>query len=160
MSKLFCIRFHQYESCLKCMKQIRHLKFPYVTSSSCLAEQSSEIECVAAKLVTQVSWLSTSLPKLATERVLLQSLSLSHREFSPVRQYEGVRVSVEYIEGRNGGHSSHLHCYRAQQRGQHHTYQATHTGQPALGVICTSRIPVKPWMCPSLQQTPQLVSAN
>ena len=106
------------------------------------------------------SCLSTRLAKLATERLLLQSLSLSHREFSPVRQYEGVRVSVEYIEGRNGGHSSHLHCYRAQQRGQHHTYQATHTGQPALGVICTSLIPVKPWMCPSLQQTPQLVSAN
>ena len=68
---------------------------------------------------------------------LVQSMALSHREYSPVSQFEGVKVSVEYIENRlcvdhgpkwpsehyvgdkNGRqicddkeHSTHLQCYR------------------------------------------------
>ena len=69
---------------------------------------------------------------------LVQSMALSHREYSPVSQFEGVKVSVEYIENRiavNNGpkwpsehfvsekknerqicdeleHSTHLQCYR------------------------------------------------
>lgn len=40
---------------------------------------------------------------------LVQSLAVSHREFDPVCQYEGVTVSIEYIER---DHRSHLQCYR------------------------------------------------
>ena len=69
---------------------------------------------------------------------LVQSMALSHREYSPVSQFEGVKVSVEYIENRlsvnqgpkwpsehyvgekkNGrhicddqDHRTHLQCYR------------------------------------------------
>ena len=68
---------------------------------------------------------------------LVQSMALSHREYSPVSKFEGVKVSVEYIENRlcvdqgpkwpsehyvgdkNGRqicddleHSTHLQCYR------------------------------------------------
>ena len=55
-------------------------------------------------------------------------MALSHREYSPVSMFEGVKVSVEYIDtrlcctvsdhivGELGGsiqeHSSHIQCYR------------------------------------------------
>ena len=63
---------------------------------------------------------------------LVQSLALSHREYSPMSMFDGVKVSVEYIENqgsqwpsehsvreRNGRqiceqeHRNHRHCYRA-----------------------------------------------
>ena len=64
---------------------------------------------------------------------LIQSMALSHREFAPVSMFEGVKVSIEYIESDaakwisepshargihsysdlSDDHSKHLQCYRS-----------------------------------------------
>ena len=51
----------------------------------------------------------------------MQSMALSHREFSPISQFEGLKVSVEYVErGRHScedlEHRTHIQCYRTDKR--------------------------------------------
>jgi len=50
---------------------------------------------------------------------LVQSLAVSHRELDPVSQYDGVTVSIEYIERDHRDHRSHLQCYRSSSRKPH-----------------------------------------
>ena len=71
----------------------------------------------------------------SSQLVTKQSLALSHRDFSPVSQYEGLQVSVEYVtrdgdmtphvtrEGSQRGegcHHAHLQCYRSTRLGRGH----------------------------------------
>ena len=65
---------------------------------------------------------------------LVQSMALSHKDISPVSQYEGLQVTVEYVEGEGrwpsdealarrqtsdtrpeSRHTTHLQCYRSRQ---------------------------------------------
>ena len=43
----------------------------------------------------------------SSQLVTKQSLALSHRDFSPVSQYEGLQVSVEYVT-RDGDMTPHV----------------------------------------------------
>ena len=71
----------------------------------------------------------------SSQLVTKQSLALSHRDFSPVSQYEGLQVSVEYVtrdgdmtshvtrdasQRREGCHHTHLQCYRSTRLGRGH----------------------------------------
>ena len=79
---------------------------------------------------------------------LVQSMALSHKDISPVSQYEGLQVTVEYVENtrdrwpsdevltkrqtsepRSQGHSTHLQCYRSR-----------HTGSRDAGTCCNGKI--------------------
>ena len=81
----------------------------------------------------------------SSQLVTKQSLALSHRDFSPVSQYEGLQVSVEYVtrdgdmtphvtrdaemtphvtrdgsQRGEGCHHTHLQCYRSTRLGRGH----------------------------------------
>ena len=76
----------------------------------------------------------------SSQLVTKQSLALSHRDFSPVSQYEGLQVSVEYVTRDGdmtphvtrdaemtshvtrdeGCHHTHLQCYRSTRLGRGH----------------------------------------
>ena len=55
---------------------------------------------------------------------LVQSVALSHRDIQPVSQYDGLQVSVEYVDQQHqhhhhhqhDQHDRHLHCYRPKRR--------------------------------------------
>ena len=69
---------------------------------------------------------------------MVQSMAVSHKDISPVSQYDGLQVSVEYVEAKeregwtskdmlkpirtqdscDSRHEKHLHCYRSNRNGQ------------------------------------------
>ena len=102
-------------------------------------------KCFSSSLYNHSVELTRAKLLQSSQLVTKQSLALSHRDFSPVSQYEGLQVSVEYVtrdgdmtphvtrdgemtshvtrdvsQRREGCHHTHLQCYRSTRLGRGH----------------------------------------